>query len=125
MSPPRLPSGYRNLERTGPDPVTEADAIVELMARSAAFRRRLLVLSLACSLLGGVAGAYLYVALATTIYGRVTGAAFAVGGLLSFTVLHRLSGALARSRERRWIAELSGRHQLDTEPLAEAAAMLK
>jgi hypothetical protein len=118
-------ASYRSLLRSGPDPVTEADAIVELIRRSVALRRRLLVLTIGGSILGGAGGVALYLAMATTIYGRAAGGVFAFVAVLVFTALHRLSGALARAREARWIAELSRQLDLDAEPLAEAAAMLR
>jgi hypothetical protein len=122
-SPRSTAASYRDSSRAGPDPTTEADAIVELCHRTTALRRRLLMLTLAASLAGGVAGVALYVALATEVYGRVAGAFFAVGGMLTFTTLHRLSAVVARRREALWIAELSSRYALDPAALVEAMGM--
>jgi hypothetical protein len=118
-----MQDSYRSAQ-SGPDPVTEADAIVELMMRSTALRRRLLMLTLGASILGGGGGVVLYVSLAMELYGRAAGALFAAAAVLSFTALHRLSGLVARGREAAWIAELCQQHRLDPQPLAEAAAML-
>jgi hypothetical protein len=124
MTPePTAGASYRASARAGPDPVTEADAIAELIRWTTAFRRRLLLLTLAVSLGGGAAGTALYLGTATEIYGRVAGAFFAVGGIVTFAIVHRICGAIARVRESRWIAELSGRHRLEPGALAEAMAM--
>ena len=124
MAPPRpTAASYRDSSRTDPDPTTEADVIAELFRRTTALRRRLLMLTLAASLGGGAAGVALYVGLATEVYGRVAGAFFAAGGMLAFTALHRLSGVVARTREARWIAALSGRYALDPSALVEAMKM--
>jgi hypothetical protein len=124
MAPPRpTAASYRDSSRTDPDPTTEADVIADLFRRTTALRRRLLMLTLAGSLGGGAAGVALYVSLAAEVYGRVAGAFFAAGGMLAFTLMHRLSGVAARSREARWIAELSGRYALDPAALVEAMKM--
>ncbi len=136
MSPPRLPPGstpeddgaarsYRSMVRSGPDPVTEADAIVELMQRSHALRRKLLMVSIAASMVGGVLGVLVYLGTALRVYGRVAGFFYAGGAVLTFLAMQRVSGALARAQEVRWSAELARRHDLDERPLLEAAAMFK
>ncbi len=116
-------ASYRTLERLGPDPVTEADVIAELMHLTTRLRRKLLVLTLAASGGGGVAMLFLYVSFATRIYGRVCGFAFAVGALVTFALVRRLCGVVARRWEARWIAEFAGRHALEPGPLAEALGM--
>lgn len=138
MSAPRLPpasaaapeseslvSSYRTLGRSGPDPVTEADAIIELMQRSHALRRRLLMLSLAASMAGGVVGLLLYLGTALRVYGKVAGFFYAAGAILTFMLMQRVSGAIARAHEIRWSAELARRHALDERPLLEAVAMFE
>lgn len=135
MSAPRLPPApppdggearsYRGLARSGPDPVTEADAIVELMQRSHALRRRLLMITIAASMAGGVIGLALYVGLALRVYGRVAGFFYAGGAIVTFLAMQRVSNAIARAQEARWSAELARLHHLDEAPLLEAAAMFK
>lgn len=117
-------AAYRQLQREGPDPILEADATFLLMARSTALRRRLLIGALAASLLAGAGTAVLYVAAASTIYGRVIGLAFALGGLLAFVILHRASRAIARRFEARWAGELARRHELSAEAITEALRVL-
>ena len=118
-------SSYRSLVRLGPDPVTEADAIVELMLLTTALRRKLLALTIAASFGGGLATVALYVSAATRIYGRVCGGCFAVGAMVTFALLHRVSGLVARRWEARWISAIASRHALSEAPLAEALAMFK
>lgn len=119
----RPAASYRTTSRVGPDPVTEADVIIELIHRTTALRRRLLVASLGVSVVAGAGAAVLYVGVAERIYGRVTGAFFAAGMILAFVVLRRLSNALARARESAWIAELVERYAVSAEPLREALGM--
>jgi hypothetical protein len=114
---------YRAAERLEPDPVTEVDVIVELMHRSTALCRRLLILTLGAAIAGGAAGVALYGSLATQVYGRVGGAFFAAFAIVTFMVVRRLCDAIAQGRERRWIAELAARHRLDPGPLAEAMGL--
>jgi hypothetical protein len=123
-------ASYRAAERLDPDPVTEADVIVELMHRTTALRRRLLVLTVGASVVGGAAGVAvygsvtaLYGRLPAEIYARICGACFAAFAILTFRVARLLSVAIARGRERRWIAELAAQHQLDPRPLAEALGL--
>lgn len=136
MSAPRHPSGseraiereassYRTMARSGPDPVTESDAIVELMQRSHALRRKLLMLTIAASMFGGVAGVLLYLGTALRVYGRVAGFFYAAGAILTFMAMHRLSNVIARAREAQWSAELARKYELDPRPLLEAATMFK
>lgn len=116
---------YRRTPALGPDPATEAEAITELIHRTTAFRRVLLKMTLAASIGGGFAGIALYVGVATQVYGRVGGACFATGSILTFAVLHRVSGWIAARRESRWIAELAGKYRLEAEALTEAMEMFR
>lgn len=118
-------SSYRSLLRLGPDPVTEADAIVELMGRTTALRRKLLSLTIAASFGGGIGALALYVTAATQIDGRVCGGCFAVGAMLTFIVVRRVSDLVACRWQARWIADSAARHALDEGPLAEALAMFR
>ena len=118
-------ASYRTSQRSGPDPVTEADAIVELIHRTTAFRRKMLAVTLGASLLGGVLGMSFYTSTATEVYGRVAGISFAVGAILSFAVVRRVSDLLARQREARWISELVEQHALEAGPLAEVLTMFR
>jgi hypothetical protein len=115
---------YRRSQREGPDPTAEVDATAELLQKSTALRRRMLALTIAGSLLGGAAVAALYVASAEAIYGRVTGALFAAGGLAAFAVLHRAGRAFARRMEATWAEELARRLSLSAEALKESLRML-
>ena len=125
MKPPEASASYRSLQRLGPDPLTEADAITELILLTHALRRRLLMLTIAASFGGGIGAVVLYTSTATTIYGRVCGALFAAGAILTFALGHRVSGLVARRREAGWIAERAKRLKLDPGPLAEALAMFE
>jgi hypothetical protein len=118
-------ASYRSIVRLGPDPVTEADVITELMLLTTALRRKLLMVTIAASFGGGFGVLALYVSAATEIYGRVCGGAFAVGAIATFALGHRVSGLLARRWEARWIAEFAGRHALAPGPLVEALGMFK
>jgi hypothetical protein len=114
---------YRTKPDLGPEPLTEADAITDLIRRTTALRRRLLVVTLAASILGGMGGGALYTATATRIYGPVGGAFFAAGAILTFALVGRLSDLVARAREAVWIADLARRHQLRPDVLTEALGM--
>jgi hypothetical protein len=105
--------------------MTETDAIAELMHRATALRRKLLVITIAASLGGGLAGIALYVSTATRIYGRVCGGLFAVGAIVTFAVVHRLSGLVARRWEARWIRDYVARYALAPGPLGEALGMFR
>lgn len=123
MERPAERTSYRMKPDLGPDPVTEADAITELIHRTTRLRRRLLALTIAVAILGGTGGVMLYALLATRIYGRVGGAFFAAGAILTFAVVRRLCGLVARAREAAWVTDLAGRHALRAEALADALAM--
>jgi len=117
------PGGYRSLTRIAPDPITEADVITELMLLTRALRRKLLAASIAASFGGGIGAAALYLSTATQIYGRVCGGLFAAGALVTFALLHRVSGLVARRWEARWVTEFAERHALAPGPLHEALGM--
>ncbi len=121
----RTAPSYRTSTDQGPDPVTEAQAITELIQRTTALRSRLLRGTIAASIAGGFGGLALYAALATRFYGRVAGAFFAAGAILTFAAVRRAAHAFARAREAAWQAELVKRHRLSPEPLAEALAMFE
>jgi len=112
---------YRNRLRLGPDPVTEAEIITELVQRADVLRRRLLTLTLAAATAGGAAAAGVtLVTPRVEALGPQAGALFTAGALLTFTAMRRLSERVARRREALWIADLAHRHDLDPEALTEA-----
>lgn len=117
-------AAYRQSQREGPDATIEADAIFSLMSRSTALRKRLLVVALAGSVLGGCGLVALYLQTAAAAYGRVTGAAFAVGGLITFVILRGVSRFIARRFEAHWARQLARRHDLSAGTLRESLRVL-
>jgi hypothetical protein len=123
MPEARRPATYRSSSRVGADPTTETEVIAELIRRTTAFRRVLLKLTLAAAILGGFGAFGLTAIMTERLPGRVAGALFAAGALLTFAAGHRLSHAIAAQREARWIAELAPRLGLEPQALNEAMGM--
>jgi hypothetical protein len=120
----------------GPDPVIEADAILELIGRATALRRRLLAIAVGASVLAGLAGVavftpspgwtvsspYLVIAYLAL---RSGGVLFVMCAIVTFVLLRRVCEVVARAGEAVWIAEISRRHALQPAVLAEALAMFR
>jgi hypothetical protein len=102
----------------------DADPVLELLQRSGAMRKRLLLLALVAGLLGAAGLMWLYAATADTVYGRVLGAAFAVGGIASFAACRAIGAAVARAHAERVATELAASHGVDRAALVEAAGIL-
>lgn len=117
-------AAYRRSQREGADPTTEADATAMLLAQSRVLRRRLLVLTLAGATLVGAGVALLYISMAVRVYGRVIGVAFAVGGVVGFVILHRVSRIIAQRFEAVWADDLARRFELPADALVETLRML-
>lgn len=120
----RAAASYRRQAEVDAEPMTEDEALGELLRRSAALRRKLLKRVIASGLLGGFGLLYLYGTLATQIYGRVAGAFFCVGAIVTFAAARRVADLVARRAESRWIDELSARHGLDVKALRGVMGML-
>jgi hypothetical protein len=117
----------------GPDRVTEADSIADLIRRAAALRRRLLAVTVGASVLAGLAGIAVFMPVPDMVRSPYlaaqlaipSGATFVEGAILAFVPARGLCEVVARALEAVWISKIARRHALRHAPLAEALAMLR
>jgi len=99
-----------------------------LLARSSKLRR-LLWLTLGAALVAGVTAiTYLIEAVGRVggrMYGFLLGLSFVGGAVITFAILHRMSGIVARARESRWARKLAKQHHLSEQALSDTLQMLE